>query len=351
MNSLWESVPVGSMSLQNRLAMGPMTRSRASLAGVLGELNATYYAQRASSGLIISEGTQPSDDGQGYMLTPGIYTEDQISGWRLVAERVHAAGGLLYVQIMHVGRISHPANTLHGQQPVAPSAVRPAGTMFTPQGLQEMPEPRALTAGEIEATVRDFRWAAKCAIEAGVDGVEIHGANGYLIDQFLSENANLRTDEYGGSMENRVRFAVEVATAIADEIGADRTGFHISPGNPFNDIVEGDTATLYRTLVPKLGELNLAYLHTVQGQDEALLAWFRSAWPTALIVNRPNRPRESIAIDIESGMADVASVARFALANPDLPARLKTDAALNEADPSTFYGGGAHGYTDYPTLA
>jgi N-ethylmaleimide reductase len=214
-----------------------------------------------------------------------------------------------------------------------------------------MPEPRALSVSEIQATVDDFRHAAACAIRAGADGVEIHAANGYLIDQFLSENANLRTDRYGGSIENRVRFAVEVATAVAAEIGAERTGIHISPGNPFNDIVEGDTGSLYRTLVPKLAALRLAYLHTVQAGNEALLAAFREMWPTALIVNRAGRPRDEIAVDVEAGIADMASFGIFALANPDFVERLKTGAPLNEADPATFYGGGEHGYTDYPTLA
>jgi N-ethylmaleimide reductase len=223
MEQLWDSVRVGQMTLQNRLAMAPMTRNRSTPEGVPTGTVATYYGQRASFGLIVTEGTQPSEVGQGYMLTPGIYTQDQIDGWKVVTELVHARGGRIFIQLMHVGRVAHPANTPHGRQPVAPSAIRPAGKMFTMQGPQDMPEPRALSIDEIDATVRDFRHAAACAIAAGADGVEIHAANGYLIHQFLSENANHRSDEYGESIANRVRFAVDVAAAIADEIGAART--------------------------------------------------------------------------------------------------------------------------------
>jgi N-ethylmaleimide reductase len=350
MKTLFDPVTLGNLRLANRLAMAPMTRDRSTPEGVPTKLNAAYYAQRASFGLIITEGTQPSADGQGYILTPGISTDAQIAGWQVVTNAVHAAGGRIYIQLMHVGRISHPANTPHGRQPVAPSAVRPAGKMFTVTGLQDMPEPRALSITEIAATVRDFRHAAACAIAAGADGVEIHAANGYLVQQFLSENANLRTDQYGGSVQNRVRFAVEVAAAIADEIGPDRTGIHISPGNPYNDIVEGDTRTLYRTLVTELAALHLAYLHVVQAGDETLLRAFRDAWPTALLVNRAGRPREDVAVDVEAGLADLASLGVFALANPDLVERLMAGAPLNEADKSTFFGGDERGYTDYPTL-
>jgi N-ethylmaleimide reductase len=312
-------------------------------------MNATYYGQRASCGLIVSEGTQPSDAGQGYIFTPGIYTKDQIQGWRLVTDAVHAAGGRIFVQIMHVGRISHPDNSPGGMV-VGPSAVRALGQMFTLSGMKDFVEPRELQIGEIATTIDEFRRAAACAIEAGADGVEIHGANGYLVHQFLSENANRRTDAYGGSFENRARFAVEVATAIASEIGSDRTGIHLSPGNPFNDIVEGDTPALYKTVVPKLAALDLAYLHLVHGGDEDLLQWIRGAWPTSLIVNRPDRPRADIAKDIEAGLADVASLGRMALANPDLVDRLQNGEPLNDADSATFFGGDEHGYTDYPTF-
>jgi len=351
MEKLWEPVTIGRITLKNRLAMAPMTRDRSTPEGVPTEVNATYYGQRAAFGLIVTEGTQPSEDGQGYLLTPGIYTQEQIDGWRLVTDRVHAEGGHIYIQLMHVGRIAHPANTPHGRQPVAPSAIKPAGNMFTMQGLQDMREPRELSIDEIEGTIRDFRHAAACAIAAGADGVEIHGANGYLVHQFLSENANRRSDEYGGSIAHRVRFAVEVAAAVADEIGAGRTAIHISPGNPFNDIVEGDTNALYTSLIAQLAPLNLAFLSTVHAGDDELLRWIRQAWPTSLMVNRQDRPREDIAIDVECGRADMASVGKFALANPDLVARLKSGASLNAPDPSTFYSGGERGYTDYPAPA
>jgi len=337
------------MSLKNRLAMAPMTRDRATPEGVPTASNATYYAQRAPFGLIVTEGTQPSDDGQGYLLTPGIYTEEQIVGWKLVTDAVHAAGGRIYIQLMHVGRMAHLSITPHGRQPVAPSAVRPAGKMMTASGPQNLPEPRALSLGEIAQTIGDFRHAASCAIAAGADGVEIHAANGYLPHQFLSENANRRTDAYGGSIKNRIRFSVEVAAAVAEEIGADRTAIHLSPGNTLNDIVEGDTASLYDALMTQLAPLHLAFLSLVQAEDEEMLRSIRRAWPTAMLVNRQNRPRADIAIDVDAGIADMASVGRFALANSDLVLRLQTDAKLNEADQNTFYGGGERGYTDYPT--
>jgi len=348
---LWRPIKAGDLYLDHRLAMAPMTRSRSTPAGIPTEMNAEYYAQRASTALIISEASQPSEDGQGYILTPGIYSDAQIAGWRKVTDAVHAAGGKIVIQIMHVGRIAHPANTLHGRQPVAPSAVQPKGKMFTlSAGLQDIPEPRALEISEIASTVQDFRHAAAAAIKAGADGVEIHGANGYLIHQFLSDNANLRTDKYGGSVENRIRFALEVASAIADEIGAGRTGFRISPGNPFNDIVENNIPNVYETLVRELGRLNLAYLHVMHTGDEALLRTIRGIWPGVLFLNRPGADIATRAADIENGLADVIAVGTMNLANPDLVQRIKLDAPLNAADSATFYGGGAKGYTDYPAL-
>ena len=352
MNSaLWNPVRLGRVDLPHRLAMAPMTRSRAATSGVPNETNAEYYAQRASLGLLISEGTQPSEDGQGYLFTPGIHDQDQAEGWRLVADAVHAHGGHLFIQLMHTGRVAHPDNTSHGRQPVAPSAVRAAGTMFTAAGPQQLPQPRQLSLAEVNNTVEDFRRAAALAISAGADGVEIHGGNGYLVHQFLSSNANQRTDAYGTSVPNRTRFAVEVAAAVAQEIGADRTGLRISPGNPFNDIVEHHTRELYEHLARELAVLNLAYLHVVQSADEVLLRSLRDLWPNVLIVNRRGRPREQIGADVARGFADVASVATFALANPDLVARLKVGAPLNQPDPASFYGGTEHGYTDYPTLS
>ncbi|MCX4993597.1 alkene reductase [Streptomyces sp. NBC_00568] len=348
--SLWTPTTVGTLNLPHRLAMAPMTRDRSTPEGVPTELNAEYYAQRASMALIVTEGTQPSADGQGYLLTPGIHSDEQVAGWRKVTDAVHSAGGRVVIQLMHVGRISHPSNTPHGRQPVAPSAVQPAGIMFTMTGPQEMPVPRALSTAEVADVVQEYRQAAAAAIAAGADGVEIHGANGYLVHQFLSSNANLRTDSYGGTVDNHIRFAVEVATAVADEIGADRTGFRISPANPFNDIEEENTAELYGALVAALAPLNLAYLHVTHIGDEALLRTIRSQWPTSLIVNRAGADIEARTKDLEDGLADLITVGSMALANPDLVQRLRIGAALNEPDPTSFYGGDERGYTDYPTL-
>ncbi|MFG1904878.1 alkene reductase [Micromonospora carbonacea] len=349
--TLWTPTRIGAIDLPHRLAMAPMTRDRSRADGVPTDLNREYYTQRASMALIITEGTQPSADGQGYLLTPGIYTADHIDGWRAVTDAVHAAGGRIVVQLMHTGRIAHPDNTPHHRQPVAPSAVRPAGVMFTATGPQEMPTPRALETGEIAGVVDEFRHAAASAIAAGFDGVELHGANGYLIHQFLSSNANQRTDGYGGTIAHRIRFAVEVATAVAGEIGADRTGLRLSPANPYNDITENDTHDLYPALIDALTPLDLAYLHLIHAGDEELLRRLRADWPTALLLNRAGQPLDRRAADLDTGLADVLTVGATALANPDLPARLRAGVPLNEPAPTTFYGGDHRGYTDYPSLA
>ncbi|WP_327727479.1 alkene reductase [Streptomyces sp. NBC_00487] len=349
-NALWNPIVAGEISLPHRLAMAPLTRDRSTPEGIPTELNAEYYAQRASHALIITEGTQPNADGQGYLLTPGIYSEEHVAGWRKVTDAVHEADGRIVIQLMHAGRMSHPDNTPHHRQPVAPSPVQPAGTMFTPSGPQEMPVPRELSTEEVAATVEDYRRAAAAAIAAGADGVEIHGANGYLVHQFLATNTNRRTDRYGGSLDNRIRFAVEVATAVAEEIGAGRTGFRISPGNPFNDIAESDTHELYPALVRALAPLDLAYLHIVHGGDDEPLHTLRKLWPTTLVLNRAGTDIATRAKDVEDGIADIVTVGTMALANPDLVERVRTGAPLNTPDPATFYGGGEAGYTDYPTL-
>ncbi|MFI9169806.1 alkene reductase [Streptomyces lincolnensis] len=351
LNALWNPIITGEISLPHRLAMAPMTRDRSTPEGIPTELNAEYYAQRASHALIVTEGTQPNADGQGYLLTPGIYSEAHIAGWRKVTDAVHKADGRIVIQLMHVGRMSHPDNTPHHRQPVAPSPVQPAGAMFTLAGPQEMPVPRELSTEEVAATVDDFRRAAAAAIAAGADGVEIHGANGYLVHQFLATNTNQRSDRYGGSVDNRIRFAVEVATAVAEEIGAGRTGFRISPGNPFNDIAESDTHELYPALVRALAPLDLAYLHIGHGGDDELLHTLRKLWPTTLVLNRAGTDIATRAKDIEDGLADIVTVGVMALANPDLVERVRTGAPLNTPDPATFYGGDEAGYTDYPTLS
>ncbi|MFK4804537.1 alkene reductase [Microbacterium sp. ZW CA_36] len=352
MSALWEPLTVGRMRLPHRLALAPMTRSRALPDGTPGPLAAEYYAQRASLGLLITEGVQPSDDGQGYLNTPGISRPAHVDGWRTIADAVHDRGGHLVLQLMHVGRMSHPDNTPHHRQPLAPSAIAAGVEMFTPSGRRPAPRPRAMTSDDIRRTVAEFRDAAGKAVEAGADGVEIHAANGYLLHQFLSPNANLRTDGYGGSIPARSRFAIEVAAAVADEIGGDRVGIRISPGLLIGGIDEGpDAADQYRHLVGELAPLGLAYLHVVQSSDEALLRDLRALWPGALLVLRAGRSLESVADDVDAGVADVAPVARWALANPDLVDRIRAGAPLNDADPVTFYGGGAAGYTDYPALA
>lgn len=349
--TIWDPVTVGRMPLPHRLAMAPMTRSRANLDGMPGPLAAEYYAQRAGFGLLISEGTQPSADGQGYLATPGIHTDAQVAGWSRVASAVHAKGGRLFIQLMHAGRMSHPDNTPHHRQPVAPSAIAPGVEMFTANGPRDIPVPRALSIEEVRATVQDFADAAERAIEAGADGVEIHGANGYLIQQFLAPNANHRDDAYGGGIDKRVRFALEVAASVAERIGHERTGFRLSPGSRLGGIDEGaESPNLYRHLIARLAEFDLAYLHLSHAGDDDLLRDIRQLWPNALLVNRANRPLDALGADVEAGLADIAPVARWALANPDFIERLRRDAPLNDLDPATLYGGGAAGYTDYPTF-
>jgi N-ethylmaleimide reductase len=352
MKQSFTPVRVGRDTLPNRLVMAPMTRSRAKADGTPGELAAEYYSQRASVGLIVTEGTQPSDDGQGYLMTPGIYTPAHVAGWKKVTSAVHDKGGHIFIQIMHAGRMSHPDNTPHHRQAVAPSAIAPGTPMFTAAGMQDIPVPRALTADEVRQTVADFRHAARSAIEAGADGVEIHGANGYLVQQFLAPSANTRTDEYGGSIENRARFAIEVVTAIAEEIGTDRTAIRLSPGINMWGIDEGaEGPALYRYLVAELNKLGLAYLHILHAGDEQLVGAIRALWTQPLIMNRPGRPRDQVGADVASGLADLEAYGQMVLANPDFVARLKTDAPLNEADRASFFGGAAQGYTDYPALA
>jgi len=352
MSKLFEPVCVGCYTLKNRLVMAPMTRSRAQYDGTPGEGAAEYYAQRASIGLMVAEGTQPSEDGQGYLYTPGIYTQAHIAGWRRVVEAVHAKGGRLFLQLMHAGRVCHPENTPHRRQGVAPSAIAPGAPLFTAKGMLDIPPPRALTTQEVRQTVQDFCHAARCAVEAGADGVEIHGANGYLVQQFLAPSSNARTDEYGGPLENRSRFALEVASEIAKEIGAQRTAIRLSPGATLLGIDEGaEGPALYRYLVAKLDKLGLAYLHIMHCGNEALLRDIRKHWKGTLVLNRPGRPREEVGADVAKGLADLESYGQRVLANPDFVERLLANAPMNEAQASTFFGGGAQGYTDYPRLA
>lgn len=351
MRKIFTPAKMGPYTLSNHLVMAPMTRSRADFDGTPGKLIAEYYGQRASIGLIIAEGTQPSDDGQGYLMTPGIYTDAHVAGWKKVTTAVHKEGGHIFIQLMHAGRMSHPDNTPHHRQAVAPSAISPETPIFTATGMQDIPVPRALTTEEVRDTVNDFRIAARAAIEAGADGLEIHGANAYLIQQFLAPSANTRTDQYGGSIENRARFAIEVVKAVSEEIGAERTGIRLSPGTLMWGIDEGEHGpALYRYLVAELNKLGIAYVHIMHLGNDQLLADIRSLWTQTLIVNRPGQERSNVGNDVASGLADLESYGQMVLANPDFVERLLADAAMNPADHTTYFGGTEVGYTDYPRL-
>jgi N-ethylmaleimide reductase len=355
MSGLFSALRIGALELPNRIIMAPMTRNRAPHT-LPNALLADYYAQRASAGLMISEGAQISSQGIGYPNTPGIHSAAQIAGWRTVTERVHALGGRLFCQLWHCGRISHPSLN-DGETPVAPSAIRPQGQSMTFEGLQDFVTPRALAADEIRGIVADYAHAAHAAREAGFDGVEIHAANGYLIDQFLRDGTNQRTDTYGGSLENRARFLLEVTAAVCEMLGADRVGLRLSPFNPFNDIRDSAPATTFGYVAQQLNRFGLGYLHITEmdggapgaagpGFDPALL---RQAWNGVLITNGGyDKARAEAAI--RAGAADAVAFGVPYIANPDLVERLRADAALNAADSATFYGGDAHGYTDYPSL-
>jgi N-ethylmaleimide reductase len=357
MPTAFEPLVAGRLQLRNRIVMAPMTRSRAD--GTLPTSDtATYYAQRAGAGLIVTEGIQPSAIGQGYPFTPGLHTPEQVAAWRAVTDTVHAAGGTIVAQLMHTGRIGHPSTTEavgHGAlTPVGPSPVTPAGQIFTPTGPQDHVEPEELTAEQIAATVADFADAARNAVAAGFDGVEVHGANGYLLHQFLATNANQRTDQWGGTPQNRIRLTLDVTRAVADAVGADRTGIRLSPANGLGDTVEDDHATIYPLLVAELDRLGLAYLHLVEAGDPSLTPVLRQAWSGALILNAvgpdpADHPRRLGLVT--DGTADALSFGRLFIANPDLVTRLATGAALTEPDLSKAYGGDHRGYTDYPALA
>jgi N-ethylmaleimide reductase len=354
MTSLFDSVTFGKIALDNRLVMAPMTRNRAKPCGGATELMAEYYAQRASAGLIITEGTQPSQVGQGFLNTPGLHHPEQVKSWRTVTDAVHAAGGKIVVQLMHSGRIGHPALYDSAHQPVAPSPIAAAGQCFTPAGPQDYPVPHELTADEIAATVRDFADAARSAVEAGFDGVQVHAGNGFLLHQFLAENTNHRTDSYGGSLANRIRLTVEVTEAVAAAIGNERTSVRVSPGNTYNDIAEGDTQALYAALVPALPEL--AFLEVCEIVSRPVTRAVRDLWQGGLVVNPHATPdsfpasAETAQQILDEGLADAVSLGALFLANPDLPARIASGGPFNAADESAYYGGDHRGYTDYPVL-
>jgi N-ethylmaleimide reductase len=355
---LFQPIRIGDIELSNRVVMAPLTRSRADEAAgdVPGSaMNVEYYRQRSGAGLIISEGTQVSPRGKGYLATPGIYSDAQVEGWKRITEAVHAAGSRIVAQIWHVGRVTHPDLT-GGAQPVAPSPIAPRVVAYTHQGKVEVPVPHELTPSEIAAIVGEFRHAAANAMRAGFDGVEIHGANGYLIDQFLRDGANHRTDAYGGSVQNRCRFALEVVDAVVAEIGAGRVGIRLSPVTPANDLVDSDPQAVFGHLVQELDRRGIAFIHVIEGATRGPrdlpgfdYAWARRHFHGAYIAN--NGYDRDMAIDaVASGRADAVSFGRPFLANPDLVRRLQLGAPLNEPDPNTFYTPGEAGYTDYPTL-
>jgi len=334
--------------------MAPMTRNRAGEGNAPTEMNATYYRQRASAGLIVTEATPVEPRGHGYPAIPGLYTDRQQDGWQRVVEAVRDEGGRIFSQLWHAGRISHPLTQPGGARPVAPSAVRPQGNIQTVEGERAFVSPRALETGEVDALVEDFRAAAVRAREAGFDGVELHGANGYLVDQFLRDGTNRRTDRYGGSVEDRTRFLVEVTRALVDVWGAERVGVRLSPLNPFNDIEDSDPESTFGRASERLAEKGIVYLHVVEpdapeGEDEhPVVTEMRERFAGTVMVNG-GYDAESGDAAIREERADLVSFAKLFLANPDLPERFARDLPLNEPDPETFYGGGREGYVDYPT--
>jgi N-ethylmaleimide reductase len=367
---LFSPFRLGALDLPNRVVMAPMTRNRAGPGNAATALNATYYAQRAGAGLIVAEGSQVSPQGLGYPATPGIHSDQQVAGWKLVTDAVHAAGGRVFLQLWHVGRISHPSlQEPDGALPVAPSAIAPAGQAWTLDGMKPYVVPRALETDELAGIVAQFRHGAANAKAAGFDGVEVHAAHGYLLDQFLRDKTNRRTDRYGGGADNRARLLIEVMEAVADVWGGERVGVHLSPTNvAFNDIADSDPERTFATAVRTLDRLGLGYLHLVEpGPAEPApalsapasgggkmpppldAAFFRPLWRGTLVANKGYDLARANAV-LQSGAADLVSFATLFIANPDLPERLRRGGPFNAAERKTFYGGSAPGYTDYPPL-
>jgi len=356
--SLFSKAALGPLTLQNHLVMSPLTRSRA-IGNIPNHLMAEYYGQRAGLGLIITEGTSPSPNGLGYSRIPGIFSAEQVDGWKKVTDAVHAKGAKIFVQLMHTGRIGHPLNLPEGAKLVAPSAVAAAGQIYTDaDGMKDYPVPHAMTEADLKTALDEHVTAAKNAITAGFDGVELHGANGYLLEQFIRPNSNIRTDKYGGSIENRFRFVAEVAEATIAAIGKDKVGIRLSPYGIASDMplypeMEAD----YTYIAGKLNELGLVYVHLVDhsalGAPEvpaSIKATFRKLFKGTLILSGGYDAKRAEA-DLAAGKGDLFAFGRPALANPDLVERLKTGAPLNAPDMATFYTPGPEGYTDYPVLA
>lgn len=356
--SLFEPARLGDLSLSNRIAMAPLTRGRAGESRIPNDMMAEYYAQRASAGLIISEATAISSQGFGWAGAPGIYTEAMLEGWRKVTDAVHAKGGTMVLQLWHMGRLSHPVFQEGGALPVAPSAIKPDGHTRDASGKKEYVVPRALDASELPGIIDDYARAARHALKAGFDGVEIHGANGYLLDQFVRDGANQRTDAYGGSIENRLRFPLAVIAAVIAEVGAGRTGLRISPTNPNGGTKDSDPVATFTTYANALNDLNLAYLHIMEPYPDSGKAFpgvpyvtpaIHDVYRGNLIVNG-GYERAHGDEAISHGLAQAVAYGVPFIANPDLVERLRTGAAFNEPDPATFYSDGPEGYTDYPFL-
>ncbi|MCG7599883.1 alkene reductase [Halomonas sp. McH1-25] len=350
------------MELPNRVIMPPLTRSRAGQPGdVPNDMNVEYYRQRASAGLIIAEATQVSPQGKGYAFTPGIHSDAQVEGWRKVVDAVHGAGGRIILQLWHVGRISHPELQPNGEKPVAPSAIKPEGAqtfISAESGMVDIPEPRALETDEIPDVVEQFRQGAENAKRAGFDGVEIHAANGYLLDQFLRTKSNQRTDHYGGSLENRLRFPMMVVDAVAEVWGADRVGVRVTPTGSFNDMADDNPVETFAAFAKRLDEAGIAFIEVVEdsfqgnlvkGRPEEVIKAIQDNFKRTYIGNG-HYTAEEARERIEADKCDLASFGRAFIANPDLPERFRRGAPLNEWDASTFYGGDERGYTDYPFL-
>ncbi|CAM2823560.1 alkene reductase [Legionella worsleiensis] len=355
---LFLPMQLGSLTLANRIVMAPLTRSRAGVGDVQGAMNAEYYAQRASAGLIISEATQISPQGKGYAFTPGIYSEQQTAGWKLVTEAVHQQGGLIFAQLWHVGRISHPDLQPDNQFPVAPSAIKPLGKAFTETGFKDFVTPRALALDELPGIIEQYVHAARCAQKAGFDGIEIHAANGYLLEQFLSDKTNKRTDGYGGSIENRARLLLEVVEALTGVWPAERVGIRLSPVSHANDIDDSTPMETFSYVVQQLNHFGLSYIHCVEGEtigprnipDNFSFAALRALYKGIYMAN--NGYDLELALSARANnLADLICFGRPFIANPDLVARLKTGAKLVEAPRETWYGNGAKGYTDWPSLS
>jgi N-ethylmaleimide reductase len=354
---VFSAYQLGPLNLRNRMVMAPLTRSRAEADNVPSRMAVTYYSQRASAGLIITEATQAGAGGQGYVSTPGIYNQAQIERWKEITDAVHQKGGLIFLQLWHVGRISHPV-FLNGELPVAPSAIAPRGVQtYTTNGFEDIPTPRSLELSEIPGIIEEFRQAAVNAKVAGFDGVEIHGANGYLLDQFLEDSTNQRTDEYGGSVENRARLLFDVINAVTGVWGSDRVGVRLSPGGTFNDMCDSHSQQTFGYVIKRLAEFNLAYLHLVepspsQGEHpmpDLSASYFRPMYPGTLIV-AGGYTKDKADMVLQEGLADLIAFGQLFIANPDLVERFRRNAPLNPPDRSSFYGGTDKGYIDYPTL-